>query len=272
MKYLGGKQRLGKHLYPVLREKLEQYNEKNEVPLEGYMEPFCGSLGVLKHFANEFQNGEFPVYANDYHPDLICMWKAVQEGTLEYPEAISEEEFLAAKELKSPNAMKAFVGFGMSFGGRFFAAYSQKYLNGKKEDFCREMVRSLQRTKPMIEKVTFTNDDYLSFQPKNMFLYCDPPYEYNKYPVKYRRETKVYDVFDNKKFWETMREWSNENLVFISEVKAPDDFIEVWQQVNNRTAAQSEKTRYKSKTTEKYSIEKLFVWKDGKSAKLYSNL
>ena len=52
----------------------------------------------------------------------------------EHPESISEEEY-NYKEHKSPNALKSFTGFGMSFGGRFFEAYSQKYLGNKKEDF-----------------------------------------------------------------------------------------------------------------------------------------
>ena len=53
MKYLGGKQRLGKHLAPVL---LEIYDTNPD--LSGYMEPFCGSLGVLKNIAAaELRNG-----------------------------------------------------------------------------------------------------------------------------------------------------------------------------------------------------------------------
>jgi hypothetical protein len=47
MKYLGGKQRLGKHLAPFLHE----IWEKNP-NLIGYMEPFCGSLGVLNNMTD----------------------------------------------------------------------------------------------------------------------------------------------------------------------------------------------------------------------------
>ena len=151
MKYLGGKQRLGKHL----QKKLHEIWAKNK--LSGYMEPFCGSLGVLKHMTDINTK---KIIANDYHPDLIQLWLEVQRGTFKYPESISEDEYNEAKSLESPNAYKAFVGFGMSFGGRFFGAYSQKYLNGKKEDFCKEMVNSLKRTKPLIQNVSFINKDY----------------------------------------------------------------------------------------------------------------
>ena len=134
MKYLGGKQRLGKHLAPFLKKLINKMHKCN-----GYIEPFCGSCGVLKNMTDLFPLIS-KIIANDYHPDLIQMWKEVQAGTFVYPSSISEEEYLAAKALPSPSAHKSFVGFGMSFGGRFFGAYAHKYINAKKEDFCKEMV------------------------------------------------------------------------------------------------------------------------------------
>ena len=268
MKYLGGKQRLGKHLSPVLHKIWQNYKaqEKKQHVLNGYLEPFCGSLGVFKHMTDLDSDGAKTIVANDYHPDLIEMWKEVQAGNFEFPSSISEEEFLAAKQLESPNALKAFVGFGMSFGGRFFGAYSQKYLGEKNEDFCKEMVNSLKRTTPLIqkEKVTFTNKEYQSLKPKGKFIYCDPPYKQTKYPIKYRRDTKYYDVFDNDEFWDIMRKWSKNNLVVVSETDAPEDFIEIWNMDRYRSAAQSTKTRFSEKSekpSETRKIEKLFIHK-----------
>jgi len=254
MKYLGGKQRLGKHLEPFLHEVWEN-NEK----LVGYMEPFCGSLGVLKHMTDIDSK---KIQANDYHADLIEMWKEVQAGTFVYPSSISEKEYLEAKQLESPDGYKAFVGFGMSFGGRYFGAYSQKYLNGKKEDFCKEMVNSLTRTAPKIQNVKFTNKDYRTLKPKNMLVYCDPPYAYTKFPIKYRRDVKKYDKFDNEEFWDIMRKWSKSNIVLISETTAPEDFVEVWNLTRYRSAAQSTKTRFSVKSekpSETHTVEKVFA-------------
>lgn len=247
MKYLGGKQRLGKHISPIIKSYYSDH--------DGYLEPFCGSLGVLKN------NVDIPtkIYANDYHPDLIQMWKEVQNKTFVYPENISEEEYNEAKLLKSPNAMKSFIGFGMSFGGRFFGAYSQKYLGNKKEDFCKEMTNSLKRIEPLIKNVKFTNKDYRQLKPKNLLIYCDPPYRQNKYPIKYRTDVKYYDKFDNDEFWDIMRLWSIHNTVIISETSAPDDFIEIWKMDSHRSAAQSKKTRFKG-SSETYNTEKLFIY------------
>jgi DNA adenine methylase len=245
MKYLGGKQRLGKHISPIIQS---YYNDE----LNGYLEPFCGSLGVLKHMTNL----PLKIHANDYHPDLIQMWKEVQKDKFEYPESISEEEYNTIKEYKSPNALKSFTGFGMSFGGRFFGAYSQKYLGNKKEDFCKEMTNSLKRIQPLIKKVKFTCQDYRKLKPKNLLIYCDPPYKQTKYPIKYRRDTKFYDEFDNEEFWEIMRIWSKDNIVIISETTSPDDFICIWEQDVSRSASKSKNT----KKIESLNTEKLFMF------------
>ena len=255
MKYLGGKQRLGKHIAPVLHYLWESTN------YNGYLEPFCGSLGVFQHMTE--LDGAKTIVANDYHPDLIELWKDVQNDTFKPPLSVSEEDYNQAKLLKSPNSLKAFIGFGMSFGGRYFGAFATKYLGNKKEDFLKEMVNSLKRIGPKIQrpKVKFTNSKYQVLRPTNKFIYCDPPYHYNKYPIKYRTDTKRYDEFDNDEFWDMMRKWSKSNLVIISETTAPHDFVEIWNTKRYRSAAQSTRTRFKSQTTETVKTEKLYVHK-----------
>ena len=255
MKYLGGKQRLGKYISFILHELWNKYNTKFK--FKGYMEPFCGSLGVFKHMTDLNTN---KIIANDYHPDLIELWNSVKYNKFHYPKSISEDQYNKAKLIKSPSAYKAFVGFGMSFGGRYFGAYSQKYLGNKKEDFCKEMTNSLKKIAPMIQdkKVKFTNKDYKSLNLNNMFIYCDPPYQKTLFPIKYRTSTKKYDRFDNEEFWDIMREWSKSNVVVISETHAPKDFKCIWKKTKYRSAAQSKKTRFKTMKNV-YMVEKLFM-------------
>jgi len=232
MKYLGGKQRLGKHLSPVLHDLIIQYNLANETKLEYYLEPFCGSLGVLKNMTDL----EMPIYASDFHPDLIALWKAVQEDSLIFPESVSEEEYNNAKMLESPSALKAFIGFGMSFGGRFFACYSDKHIGNSKANFCKEMRNSLNAKRPLITNVNFSCKDYKEWKPVNAIIYCDPPYKSHRDLVRYRKGTKKYDKFDTDEFWNVMREWSKNNLVLISEMVAPEDFEVVWSKSCRRSA------------------------------------
>jgi site-specific DNA-adenine methylase len=155
----------------------------------------------------------------------------------------------------------------MSFGGRFFGVYAHKYLNGKKEDFCKEMKHSLQRTAPHLAKphVRLTLGSYEQLHPRRKLIYCDPPYAQRTYPIKYRRDTKRYDEFDTAAFWERMRQWSRTNLVVISETSAPADFVAVWEMRRYRSASQSRKTRFHAKPGRRKSasathqVEKLFM-------------
>ena len=253
MKYLGGKQKLGKHIAKVILEYSSKYNS------DTYIEPFCGALGVLIHMSPYFKK----VYASDYHCDLIEMWEGVKTDTFKPPNIISESRYKSIKEMESPNALKAFAGFGLSFGGRFFGSYAQKYTNGKKEDFLKEAQNSLKKKRPYILNVNFKCLDYKKLKPKKSIIYCDPPYAYNKHPIKYRRDTKEYDKFDNEEFWEIMRKWSKNNLVIISETKAPDDFIKIWEKEKTNSASKATKTTLKNvdkiKLTEKLYIHKKYL-------------
>ena len=112
----------------------------------------------------------------------------------------------------------------------------------------------------IIQNVDFQCQDYKKFKPNKYLIYCDPPYTQSKYPIKYRRDTKYYDVFDNEEFWETMRDWSKNNLVIISEFRAPLDFHVIWSKEKVNTSSKASKTTLKNKDEIKLT-EKLFIHK-----------
>ena len=250
MKYMGGKYFLAKDISQVMKQSVVDKDATD------YLEPFCGALSVLTHM-----NENYNCVASDYHPDLIQLWKEVQAGSFQTPASMDEQEYLRIKELPSPSALKAFAGFGLSFGGKFFAGYANKYKNDKKEDFLQEVINSLKRKHPKIQNVEFICKAYDTWNPIKKIIYCDPPYQITKNPIKYRRDTKHYDKFDNERFWDIMRKWSQSNYVFISETYAPGDFIPIWQKESYRSASQSKKTRFKNQS-ESFTVEKLFVHKN----------
>lgn len=237
MKYVGGKHGIGKIISEFMSEKCPQDG------VNGYLEPFCGSLGVFKNMTDK---GYKKYIASDYHPDLIEMWKKIQNNSLKIPNEISEEQYEKLKTSKSPNAMKAVAGFGLSFGGKYFAGYSQKWSGKSGRNFLNEFKNSIEKIKPSISKpnVFFYNKSYLDYNPKNMLIYCDPPY----------KSTQGYSTgdFDHKQFWDTMREWSKDNCVFISEENAPSDFVVVWKKQKRRTL---------DKGNRFYRYEKLYAYK-----------
>jgi DNA adenine methylase len=242
MKYLGGKHGIGKLVADFL------INECPPHTVNGYLEPFCGSLGVFKNMTDK----NYKKYiASDIQPDLIEMWKKIQNNTLKIPSSISEKQYNNLKDSPSPNPMKAVAGFGLSFGGKFFAGYAQKWAGNSGRNFLNEFKNSIEKIKPTIEKdnVQFLNKQYYDFKPNNMLIYCDPPY----------KSTEGYStgVFDHDKFWDIMRKWSKHNCVYISEENAPSDFKVVWKRKKRRTLDKNERF---------YSYEKIYMYK-GKSNK-----
>src|SRR3954463_779951 len=110
MQYMGGKERVSTDIAEVLAHFGQSCDR--------YVEPFTGGGSVLYRVAPMYDD----VLAADIHTDLILMWKAVQNGWVP-PAAISREEYTAIKS-ESPSALRGFVGFGCSFGGKWFGGYA----------------------------------------------------------------------------------------------------------------------------------------------------
>jgi len=236
MKYLGAKHLIGNHIARYM------YDTFNPSTLDGYFEPFCGSLGVFKQMI-QYKYKKY--IASDLQPDIIEMWKKLQKNELHLPNTFSEKKWIELKHSQSPNALKAVAGFGMSFGGQYFSGYIQKHAGDSNRDFYREFKNSLERIKELIQKpnIKFYNKSYNSWDPNNMLIYCDPPY---KNTVGYQT-----GEFNHDEFWEIMRKWSKKNYVFISEEQAPKDFKVVWKKNKRRTL---------NATTRSNKMEKLFVY------------
>ena len=219
MKYLGGKHNIGLQISTFLKS---HYTDD----LNGYLEPFCGSLGVFKHMS---VINEKPATANDIQPDIIQLWKELQDNTLHVPTSFSQNEYNESKLLSSPSSLKAISGFGLSFGGKWFGGYAQKSAGNSGRNYLSEFRNSIEPIKKSIQRdnVFFERKSYFDFEPVNMLIYCDPPY----------KSTQRYSTgqFDSELFWNTMRKWSEQNVVFISEQTAPNDFKIVWTKPKLRT-------------------------------------
>ena len=234
MRYLGGKHTLGSEIASVL----SKYGDPNKV--DGYIEPFCGSLGVMIHMVDK---GYKTYKAYDSCRDLILLWKALKAGTFKFPKSVSERTWLRYKKDKTPSAMRAFIGFGCSFGGIWFSGYAQKYLKNyeNRAPVVKESTRTCEKMIPQIKKInTIGCKDYKQHHLKNFLIYCDPPY-YNT------TSYKAVNRFDHNQFWDTIRKWSKNNTVIVSEYTAPKDFKCIWKkkkQINlnhNKTDSRIEK-------------------------------
>lgn len=224
MQYFGGKSKIAKDIVKVL----EQYRKPNQL----YVEPFVGGANIISKMSGERQ-------AYDLHKELIGMYKALQKGWIP-PNKIDEKDYEIIKKY-GVDELKAFVGFGCSFSGKYFGGFAR---NNRTDNYARNAKNSLLRKMETMKNVKFECKDYRELRYTNTLIYCDPPYA----------NTTGYSVgnFDSNEFWQWCREMSKCNTVIISEYKAPNDFECIWK----RKVKTEIRNKYDGKVLR---IERLFI-------------
>jgi len=184
------------------------------------------------------------VVCNDNHKYLIAMFQGLQ-NSFNPPDLVSEEEYKRVRNNLDENpAYSGFVGFGCSFGGKWFGGYAR---NKTGTNYAAQSKRSVLKDFATLKNAKFTCLDYRDVDiPNGAIIYADPPY----------RNTTGYGKakFDTDAFWDYARKISKTNLMFISEQEAPEDFVAVWQRSFTRTLDVNKDNQPKV-------IEKLFVHK-----------
>lgn len=211
--YQGGKQRLGKQIYQAICA-IENDLIGERLP---YLEPFCGYCGVLKHFAQD--EGRM-CYATDANPDIVEMWRALQQGWIPDKEC-SKERYEELKVQTTPSAERGFYGVVCSFGGQYFEGTYRT--RTKQHDFIAAGIRGVSHAAKIMYGVSFLEPtSYDKLKPEHHLIYCDPPYKDNMLKNEFFRG------FDHDRFWDIVRKWSATNIVIVSERIAPDDFVAFW--------------------------------------------
>lgn len=214
MQYLGGKTLIAKQLASVIND----YRR----PGQEVWDAFCGGLSVTAALEEDG-----PVYATDVNAALIALYQATASGWRP-PAVVTREAYEAAKALPDSDPMKAFCGFGSSFGGKWFGGYAPtRYVektattHGGVSNPVLGSLRMLGR-RARDRSITFGCVDFLSVEPgpTDRLIYCDPPYA----------GTTAYDgapPLDRALFERRVAEWARFTLVFVSEYDFPLG-SEVW--------------------------------------------
>ena len=230
MRYMGGKSRISKQIAEILNSDIDK-----DTP---FVSLFCGSCAIESKVQADTK------ILNDKHPYLIAMWQALQNGWTP-PDVVTKEEYYRVKTNMDENpALTGFVGFGCSFGGKWWGGYAK---DKRGDDYCGQAKRGLLKDFPGVQSATFTCLDYHDVEiPDGAVVYCDPPYA----------NTTGYTVgqFDTDKFWNYMRQLSKRCDVYISEESAPDDFECIWSKEKVRTLE-------KNDNVGRVKVEKLFKYK-----------
>ena len=233
MRYQGGKSRISKPIAKTINSLLVRGGET-------FVSLFCGSCSIESKI-----KGFNRMILNDKHKYLIDLFKGVQNG-YELPEFITEEQYKYIRNNKDEDCvLSGFVGFGCSFGGKWFGGYARNKTN---TNYALQSKKSLLKDMATLMDAEFICSDYREVElPKDCVIYADPPYNNT---TGYGKEK-----FNSEEFWEYARNTSKEHLMFISEQTAPDDFVSIWERPFTRTLDVNKQNQFKV-------TEKLFLHKD----------
>lgn len=208
MRYLGGKTRLAKRITQAIFD--------NTPKRDLYIEPMIGGGSVFTTTASNFKKA----IGSDIHQDLMLMYQALQKGWLP-PDSLTEEEYQYLKT-QDPSPLRAFAGFGCSFGGKWFAGYAR----GGDKNYAGQSYRNIMKQLPTLTLPTnvFQFRDYTSFTPEEVngaVMYFDPPYQHT---TSYKGTAP----FNHTLFFDTCRLYHQQGAtVFVSEFNTPEDFTPV---------------------------------------------
>lgn len=243
MKYMGSKSRIAKDIVPIIQKHIDDNG------IVSYIEPFCGGANIIDKIKCESR------IASDINPYLIALLQRVQNKDWLYDEVSKElynkvRSSFNSKDYLYDDWEYGNVGFLASYNGRFFdGGYArpgyEKLKNGgeRYRNYYREAKDNI--LSQNLDGIIFKNTDYRNLDASNSLIYCDPPYANTK---QFANSLQ----FDYDEFWDYMRKWSENNIVLISELNAPDDFECIWEKSVSRSIKSTDKTR---------STEKLFIKK-----------
>lgn len=247
MKYMGSKSKIKKYICPII----QQYIDDNRI--ETYIEPFVGGANVMDSIKAKNRIG------GDNNEYLIEFLKFMQTNGVLPDENVTRELYNDVRANKGtdkyPKWYIGAIGFLASFNGRFFDggyAKEQMLKNGKKRNYYQECKRNVEKQFNLgtLLNVNFIYTDYNFFTNiSNSLIYCDIPYENTK-------QFSTSKNFDYSRFWKWAKFMSKNNVVLVSEVNEPINYLEsnqykcIWSQEVLRTQNVSNKFK---------AIEKLFL-------------
>lgn len=244
MKYMGSKSRIKKEILPIIQKVIDDNN------ITMYIEPFAGGCNVIDSIKCKTR------VANDLSTPLIELWKAIQRGEKlpqEVPKELYDDVRSNQDGIKYPMWYVGAIGYLASYNGRYFdGGYAKEGIDkGRVRNYYNEAKNNILAQTELVSDIIFTNKDYKQMkQIKGSLIYCDIPYE----------NTKQYNIsknFDYEVFWNWVRDFSKDNIVIVSELQAPNDFVCIWE----KSVLRSIKSTDKSRANEKMFVHKSLVEK-----------
>ena len=209
MKYMGSKNRIAKHILPIMLVEAERNG------ITKWVEPFVGGANMIDKVPDTFVRE-----GNDLNPHTIAALTAIRDMVDMLPDSFSAEQRKFYRE-QPASPLTSWACIVTSFGADLMGGYARE--KGSDEStFCGYGKRNAQKQSPLLQTVKLGVASYLDLNIQDSLIYCDPPYQ----------GTTGYKtgVFNHEQFFQWCRDMrAKGNVVFVSEYNAPDDFECVWQ-------------------------------------------
>lgn len=240
MKYMGSKNRIAKYILPIMLKEAEKQG------ITKWVEPFVGGANMIDKVPDTMERVGYDV--NEY---LITMFNSLK-GDFIPKDYYTKDEYVFIKNNKDlDKGLTGYIGFNCSYSGKWFGGFAGIVdTKGGVRNYQSEAKKNVLTQMESLSDVKFVYDSYEKLNFDGCLIYCDPPYQ----------STTLYPVggFDHNNFFDWCREQAKNNVVFVSEYNAPDDFVCVWQQeVKSSLSANG------VAGGSKVSVEKLFRVKGG---------
>ena len=209
MKYMGSKNRIAKHILPIMLAEAEKHN------ITTWVEPFVGGGNMIDKVPSTFRK-----IGADLNPHTIAAMLAIRDFPDALPDTVTEEEYKSLKGTP-PSPVTSWIRFECSFGAKLDNGYAS---NSQGRNYAEKSKNLALKQSPKIQDVEFICCSYLDLTENitNSIIYCDPPYN----------GTTGYKTgqFNHEEFFDWCRLMKSKgNVVFVSEYNAPEDFELVWQ-------------------------------------------
>lgn len=225
MIYMGSKAKYRKYIVPILQKAIDDNN------IETYIECFVGGANIIEDIKCKNRLGY------DRSDTLIALLDLAANDFSKIPPRGSRESWDKGKEyvkngIKPEDMTLAEIGaieFLGSYRGRGFpGGYATPSVT---KDYYQAAYKNLEKQVPKLKGIIFKAQNYWELnKTENSVIYLDPPYQNTK--------TYGYASFgkmDYTHFWNWVRKISKNNIVFVSEQIAPEDFEVIWEKEVKRT-------------------------------------
>lgn len=243
MVYMGSKAKYAEHIVPILQKAIED-NQANT-----YIECFVGGANIIDKIKCENR------YGYDRSDTLIALLQTAAEDFESVMKEGNRELWDKGKAYVKDGIMPSDMTLAEIGAMEFFASFCNGGFprgyakNTETRDYYNEAYRNMKIQAPNLKGIEFKCQNYwdLDENTSGAVIYLDPPYAGTKI-YGYANQPKM----DYTHFWDWVRKISKNNIVYISEQAAPDDFEVVWEQQVTRTT--NKENNFKA-------VEKLFKYK-----------